>query len=922
MNYDASSETISKLDRVLDEIRLFVRQGFSADPILVRDVAVEYAEACAYTNQRLHKISRLLRQGLTGEAIQLADQSPAILPLAKQLSFPDADQWSSLLYQLNLEQPPAISLDAIQEFEAAHENYHRLQTLLDQHRLLALARAPLSSRILVLRKIRRREPDNPAWKSDLMAWETQRLVQIPNELKIAAQKHDLGKLVDLRLELKSSWLQVVPDELTEQSRRELANEKARRSKSSMATAVSQFAAARAAGDVESALDAQDQLRELGDQVRSATIASPQASSEDIQWLEKQQQEANADREFAAEVEAIGNMIAFKAKPTVVQQRLHTLELLDQPIPATLLERAEHYFSVCKRRQRNKLGLRIAAIGLGIAAIVASLYGIIRSAANRREISASIEKIEKLSATEDFIKAREFTENPRFANTQRIIELRSEIDAKLVAIKSFDAAYDKIKNSVDADFNRITRPQMDNLQKLAVTTIQTNLAKNLDLKWQKLTNQENPDVERCTLEAKRLMFRLPESVSKLEEIRQILDDLISKSGADFETAPKLNSIQLKQANDVLDFVKNGLTAAKANPITDLEEFPDDIGELAKLPSSIHSRTDLKLSTEESELWTAYRDSQDIAIALSPEAFATMSVENLTNQLKQVKILNSEINLIGEKTAIDNLVIGIEKILENHKNYGKVPRKALANINRILLPQLPSSAENPLLQPRKGGTSSSAPDTNAIPSNLAASLGKILRDDGLATIEAMYIKIIDCLCNEPDNGANLEIRGRIVQDLNSDFKANSDAIQDALSDIEKSSNANRGGNFGTAGIPPNNDQSAGEYFSNLKTGWPKARRIILAQFASKIALVKWREQFDYECIGWLYQLPACGDEQGVLPFTIVGKQSNIKKVEIYCLIPIDGVNEMVRVGELRDVTAQPSQGQRLQTGRPVFVKNKPN
>ena len=138
----------------------------------------------------------------------------------------------------------------------------------------------------MLRKIHRREPDNPAWKADLLDWEAQRLAQISAELKTAAQKHDLGKLVDLRFELKSSWLQIVPDELTQQSRRELANEQARRSKSTMAAAVTQFAAARAEGDVESAIDAHDQLRELGDQVRNATIPSPQPALEDLQWTKR------------------------------------------------------------------------------------------------------------------------------------------------------------------------------------------------------------------------------------------------------------------------------------------------------------------------------------------------------------------------------------------------------------------------------------------------------------------------------------------------------------------------------------------------------------------------------------------------------------------------------------------------------------
>jgi hypothetical protein len=89
-----------------------------------------------------------------------------------------------------------------------------LSALLQRHRLLALARAPLSGRIEVLRKLAELDVNNAIWQEDLQVFETERQKQIRAEVETATRTGDTATLATLDAELSSlDWKTPLPADL-------------------------------------------------------------------------------------------------------------------------------------------------------------------------------------------------------------------------------------------------------------------------------------------------------------------------------------------------------------------------------------------------------------------------------------------------------------------------------------------------------------------------------------------------------------------------------------------------------------------------------------------------------------------------------------------------------------------------------------
>ena len=159
---------------------------------------------------------RLLQQGLRSEAIQLAESEPNLLDSLAALDFPERSDWDELVQIYELAAAPKLSVEQAQFLNEAYAQEDPLQDLLRMHRRLALQRAPIKSRIAVMRKLAAQDANNPIWTDDLRTFEKARFRQVQSEAALAAQSRNVATISQLLAEIEQqTWVEPPPKALVQ-----------------------------------------------------------------------------------------------------------------------------------------------------------------------------------------------------------------------------------------------------------------------------------------------------------------------------------------------------------------------------------------------------------------------------------------------------------------------------------------------------------------------------------------------------------------------------------------------------------------------------------------------------------------------------------------------------------------------------------
>jgi hypothetical protein len=206
--------------QIVDDIRSFI---LSADWTLtdpakqesVRQLAAAYATACQEAGTRLRRCADFLQNGLRAEAIHLAEVEPNLLDELSILDFPEREQWEQICVSYAFPPPGQINFSLAEALNEAYAESLPLEGLLRKHRLLALARAPLTQRLTLMRTIAAKDTTNPLWKEDIQAFEKARQRQLEQEAQQAVAQDDADRVFMLNEELRQTrWLTPVPPSLT------------------------------------------------------------------------------------------------------------------------------------------------------------------------------------------------------------------------------------------------------------------------------------------------------------------------------------------------------------------------------------------------------------------------------------------------------------------------------------------------------------------------------------------------------------------------------------------------------------------------------------------------------------------------------------------------------------------------------------
>ncbi len=199
---------------ISDKIRKQLERVEGLNAEALGPLAEEYRLEVDKVNARLDEALELLSKGLRSEAIQLANARPNVIEWASQLDFQEFPDFVEILQFLSIPVPESINRNAVEQLQQAMIEEQPLESLMREHRRLAIGKAPLVWRLKVLRQISRQDVANPVWLEDIEQWERSRLKELPEEVRNAKKSRDLSLTAALAEELTSTaWRIQIPDQM-------------------------------------------------------------------------------------------------------------------------------------------------------------------------------------------------------------------------------------------------------------------------------------------------------------------------------------------------------------------------------------------------------------------------------------------------------------------------------------------------------------------------------------------------------------------------------------------------------------------------------------------------------------------------------------------------------------------------------------
>jgi hypothetical protein len=170
-----------------------------------------YGQLCDAANRRLRDCHALIHRGHYADAIAQADREPNLLDFCSLLLIPECESLESFARLLGVKAPSLINRDLVAGLQDAYQQGSTAAENLTLLHRLNLARAPLPSRLAVMRTLLKKNPNHPHLESDIRTFERAWFKQVVNFVQpfIKDAKPELIKEVMRELEA-GAYLEPVP----------------------------------------------------------------------------------------------------------------------------------------------------------------------------------------------------------------------------------------------------------------------------------------------------------------------------------------------------------------------------------------------------------------------------------------------------------------------------------------------------------------------------------------------------------------------------------------------------------------------------------------------------------------------------------------------------------------------------------------
>jgi hypothetical protein len=374
--------------QIVEQIRGFLQGSDQTRNERLDGLAAAYADACSEANGRLGRCQRLLKQGLRSEAIQQAEAEPRLLDATAALDFPERHEWDELVDIYSLAAAPKLLSEAWTALSEAYAEAEPLQNLLRSHRRLATQRAPLRTRIGVMRKLASHDSKNPIWTEDLRTFEKARCRQIQIEAAEAVRLHDASHLTKLLSEVQDrNWVEPPPKSLVQGLTKAFAQLRGEQTQAALADLEARLSESLSSQDATRGRIARDEWNTL---MATAPLEPADPTWERVgpalRWLDDEDRRAVSTRAFEADLNTLSNALGNPAAIAAVDlERLERKVLRHgRGIPEKIQRKYDARFrSAAAARTRRT---RIIALALAGAVLVAGglAFYLIRSSLRARD----------------------------------------------------------------------------------------------------------------------------------------------------------------------------------------------------------------------------------------------------------------------------------------------------------------------------------------------------------------------------------------------------------------------------------------------------------------------------------------------------------------------------------------------------------
>ena len=402
------------------------------------EIVAEYTEACKTVNQLLDQCNLLLLNGLRSDALRLSEQEH-LLDAVNALDIWSPNEWISIAEQYQIEPPPPLDTEIAMDLNEAWIQEMPQMELLARYRFLSLARAPLATRVQVMRRIASLEPDGELATKDLPLFERELLRQILAKMWEADQRDDIAEFMKwYQYSTAETWCVELTATDQERMRRTYEKYRARIFNSELARLEQELNDAFSELDVQKGRTLRKQWNDTIDQgngLEDPAILS--RANPAMEWLRQADQNDEILRRF--------QQVAYRLQNAIDQENIDFDELerlyrnacsFRIPLDNYLLRRYQQRidaFSLAQRKQRrNRVLLVVAALtllagGISFAAVQHS---------KSRQIDECIKRVNDLIGRYQFdeaqIRYEQFAKkHPLWLQNEDILRLTEELQQKTI-----------------------------------------------------------------------------------------------------------------------------------------------------------------------------------------------------------------------------------------------------------------------------------------------------------------------------------------------------------------------------------------------------------------------------------------------------------------------------------------------------------
>lgn len=433
---------MNDIQQVVDELRFLVQRDVVENSDELKELLAGYSAACVEVNERLRKCDSLLKRGLRSEALQLADAKPSLLDQVAVLDFPERKEFIDIVGLYFLTPPQPLLFDVAAAINAAYAEHEPIKRLLDQHRIMALARAPLNERLSVLRSIAEIDATTEHWENDVREMERARFHQIDSESLAAFKAGNSTVLKSLMAEVQAtSWLESVPAALNRDLKVRSGQAVRGNAKQRLTELSEQLHTAFSALDAQAARPLRDEWNQ-NQKLASLSDTDPLAEgvAPILDWLDDEDRKDADARAFTRLTAEIEQALHDEEYSLEELNKLHfSIERLGKSLPPLLESRLRNRLGTLDLQERRKSMMKFGIWG-GSAAIVASILGFVAY------MSVSHEQTRRLAEA-----ASNLIEDGNLDEARKLIEK----DGNKSTAESWLAVKKKFSEAEQAERDRVT-----------------------------------------------------------------------------------------------------------------------------------------------------------------------------------------------------------------------------------------------------------------------------------------------------------------------------------------------------------------------------------------------------------------------------------------------------------------------------------